>query len=508
MSVIITTNAVQIQDLISWEAFRIEQNITSQVDRFFFVYNKFGDRTYTPEVGHVVSVVDDGTTIFGGTIVKIRKRIKGVDILVYEVECKDYTHALDRLLIVKSYTDQTIKQIVDDLVTNHFDSSITGTNVSSQATTTIEKISFDYARASDILTKLAEMIQFDWWVDFDKDLHFVPKGTDGAPFDLADDTGTYEWKTLVLKEDDTQLRNTIYVKGGTYVGNTRTDDKVGEGDAELTLFNLSYIYAEKPVVKKAGVTQTVGIEFTDELGVDGIEVVWNKLGRYIEFDVAPASGNDIEITGDPEIPLLLKLTSPGSVSSKGVYEFKINDKNIKSITDARQRAQAELDAFADTLDEGGFRTKKAGLEAGQSIRIQSTIRGIDDNFIIRRVLTRFRSPGKLFYEINMATIRTFKIIEFLKMLVNQNDDTIGIQEGEDTILNLIISLRDIDKVQVAETLTINANRISLVDAQKSLDTLLRAILNSPPTWVWGGYTPVNDADRKRAPNWSRGATWT
>ena len=153
MPVTVTANAVSIEGFVSWETFRIEQNITSQVDRFFFKYNKFGSRTYVPAVGHVVTVVDGGTTIFGGTIVKIDKGVKGVNTLVHQVECKDFTHALDQLLVVKSYVAQTIKQIVDDLVANHFLAEITGTNVSAQATQTLDKISFDYARPSDILTK-------------------------------------------------------------------------------------------------------------------------------------------------------------------------------------------------------------------------------------------------------------------------------------------------------------------------------------------------------------------
>ena len=75
---------------------------------------------------------------------------------------------------------------------------------------TISEIAFDYVQISDALTKIAEICGYEWYVDYDKDIHFFAKNTYPAPFQLDDNQTDY--KDLIINTDISQLRNRIFVK--------------------------------------------------------------------------------------------------------------------------------------------------------------------------------------------------------------------------------------------------------------------------------------------------------
>ena len=513
MAISITANSNNITAQVRPESFVREQNITSKIDTLQFVYHKFGTRTYVPVVGHQVDVLDGSTKIFSGKIVDIVKKVKGKDILQFEIRCNDWTYVADQKLYVASHSNKTAKFIVDAIVSGLSSLGITGTNVSAAASGfTIEFLQFDYVRTSDALREIADMIGYDWWIDYDKDLHFVPKGTDSAPFNLTDTGGMYYYNSLTLKDSDKQLKNTIYIVGADYVGSSTTD-KVGVGDGTQKRFPLPYKYDAKPTVTKNAVAQTVGIDFIDNPA--SFDCLWNFQEKVLNFTTAPTSGHAIEVTGTPLIPLLLKLTAPGSVAAKGSYEFKIVDKTLKTQDAVRKRAQAELDAYAESIVEGEFKTKESGLEAGQRINVQSTARGITaTDYVIQQIRTTMRTHDTFVHSVKLANVKAYEIVEFLRQLLLIGEKTLGVIRDSSSILNLILSLSTTDTVTASEVIDVNGGTLGKkknlqnIDSVSGADTLLAGSgVNSPPTWVWGQYQPVSDADRKRPPQWNRGARW-
>lgn len=506
-TIVLTANAVNITDEVRPESFLLEENITSKVDTLKFEYRKYGSRTYVPAVTHVVSITVDGTKEFEGTIVDIVEEVEGANILVYKITVKDYTHLLDQVLIAETYENQNVKAIVDDFVANWLPAGITGNNVSSGAAlTTIEFIQFDYARPTDALRDLADMIGYDFWIDADKDLHFVAKGTDASPFDLTDTNQKYKYRSLQLKKSDKQIRNTIYVEGADYVGDSTTD-KVGEADNDQKTFNLPYRYDVKPTVTVNSVAQTVGVLYLDDAA--SFDCLWSREEKILVFDTAPTTG-DVDVTGLPLIPLFVKLTAPASVASKGSFEFKITDRTLKSQDAVRKRAQAELDAYAESISEGSFETTQSGLHAGQRITVNSSLRGIvNQEYVIQQVTWVMRTPTTFNYHVKLANVKSFEIVELLRQLLRVGEKTLGVIRDPSSVLNIITSLNDIDVVNITETLSVNGKVVNLtgVDSMTAIDTLLNAGINDPATWVYGTYAPTGDADRKRPPKYDRGAQY-
>jgi len=289
------------------------------------------------------------------------------------------------------------------------------------------KISLRYEQPSKVFQQLAELIGFDWYVDEDKDIHFFSKNESTAPFDLTDTNDKYFFNTLRIKKDIKNLRNVIFVRGGTFKGDTFTEDQEADGDTKV--FTQGFRYSNI-VVKKNAATLTVGIDnITDPTTVD---VLYNFNEKAVKFrdNNKPTAGDIVSVSGLPHIPVIIKTKDNVSISQFGEFEHKIVDKSINSKAGARDRAKAEVLQWADTVNEGGFRTIESGLRVGQKIRVQSDIRNIDESFIISRITTRMQTPTSLIHDVILISTMVFGAIEFLQKLLISKDKEIEILQDE------------------------------------------------------------------------------
>jgi len=106
---------------------------------------------------------------------------------------------------------------------------------------TINEIAFDYVQVSDAITKIAGVCGYEWYIDYDKDLHFFFKTDFPAPFQLDDNQADY--KDLVINKNISQIRNRIFVKssaikdtfGEVFIGDGITDNWICKYRAEILL---------------------------------------------------------------------------------------------------------------------------------------------------------------------------------------------------------------------------------------------------------------------------------
>ena len=91
---------------------------------------KYGSLTYIPAIGDEVSVVKDGTTIFGGVVIRIFENIKAAKILEYTVHLQRLLAIPKAQLVTERYeTAPRSAHIITDLVTNYTTDGFTTTNV-------------------------------------------------------------------------------------------------------------------------------------------------------------------------------------------------------------------------------------------------------------------------------------------------------------------------------------------------------------------------------------------
>ena len=123
--------------------------------------------------------------------------------------------------------------------------TVTTNNVSGGPT--ISEITFDYVQVSEAITKIAEICGYEWYVDYDRDIHFFAKNTYPAPFRLDDNQADY--KDLIINTDVSQLRNRVFVKSSGYKDPYFSDVFIGDGIASSWTCTYKYIAKDCPSVK-------------------------------------------------------------------------------------------------------------------------------------------------------------------------------------------------------------------------------------------------------------------
>lgn len=442
MTFVVTIDGTDRTSSVDYGSFRKRDILNQQVDTCQFDIKKYGSLTYVPTVGDEVSVTRDGSTIFGGVVARINEKIKASTILTYRVECIDYSQYLKRHLVTERYENMTVSAIVADMVTNYTTAGDGITKTNTTSTLTIESITFNRLTVADSLQKLADAINYVWYIDYDKDIHFFSKNDELAPFSLSDSSNNYIYNSLEIVDDMTQIKNKVLVQGGEIVSsNTRTEEFDGDGTKDI--FRLANKFSSKPTVTVGGTSQTVGTEFLDDDA--SFDCMWNFNEKYLRFTAGniPASGtNNVDVTGNYLYPIVVNVPSPASQNIYGTYEFAIFDKSIRSQSEAIERAKAELLSYKNQIYDGQFRTYTDGLRSGQVLTINSNQRNKAIDVLIQSVTAVMRDPlgTKLEYTVKFATMKNIGIIEYLQnqlrskeVIVDDQETILSFNELSDTV---------------------------------------------------------------------------
>jgi len=418
---------------------RVTDHVNQQVDTATF------RTTVKPMVGKEIIITNDGDIIFGGVIVSVETSTKALK-NSYDIECKDFTHYLDRRLVNKRYTGESVQDIIADLLETYA-TDFTDNNVSCE--TVLDTVTFNRIAVSECIQQLAEIVGYSWYVDYEKDIHFFAVNEELAPFSLTENGGNHIWDSLVVTEDISSIRNQVYVIGGREAIATRIEPY--EADGEQKQFPLAYVYESKPIVRVDSTPITVGIDNEDP--EDSFDAFWNFEPSYIRFksDTYPDAGDLVEIEGNPLKKVLVKVPNTASIRANGVYEFKIEDASITSRADAVERAKVELAGYANGIVEGSFETYRSGLRSGQVITIN--VPNIQGDYIIQSVSLAMRGEGAPQYQVKLASVKTLGIVRFLQRLLKSKEVVI---EGE----TLAEILNFDDAMEMSDTLTIPSRSTS------------------------------------------------
>lgn len=471
---------------IDWKSFRITDKINSASNICQFSVKVYGASPWKPAVGDSIVVTDSSVKIFAGSIIRINKVLNAARIESYEVDAVDYTFDLNKLNVVESYTSQTVENIIADVLSSYL-TGFTDNHVS--CPTLVTSIKFDHLSVAKCLDKLAKLVGYNWYVDYDKDIHFFAANDEGAPYSLTDTSGNYIFESLQLADDLSQVRNLVRVRGGTIVGTSRTETQNGDGTKKT--FPLSNKFSEKPTVTVGGVGKTVGLDYID--ADTSFDCMWNFNEKYIRFISAPASGtNNISVASTPLIPIIVQVQADDSIAAHGQADFYAKDTTIKSKNEAKDFAIAQLQAYKNSVAEGSFETEVSGLSSGQTISIGSVIRGFDpENYVIQSVSLMMRGHNLGRWKVELATLRTVGIIRLLQdQLLNKIGTT---QEAGDEVIDKFYT--DNAEVEVSEQITLI--EVDTVD-EKDIE-ITEQIRKDPwlPEFVLAPYTVIDDIDNKR-----------
>jgi len=238
MNLVITIDGTDKTNRINWQRFRLTDIIDDLVNTCTFTIQR-KEAEVLPALDDEVIITDDGTRIFAGKIIDITKTVKSVDIAV------------------EKYTDETVEDIIKDLI-DKYKPEIDHTNVVCDIE--VETFTVNNLNLLEAIQKLADATNYRWYVDYDKKLHFFDKDSRSAPFDLTDTNGNYIFKSLVLKDDSSQLINSVKIRGGEREGESRTE--IIEADGDNDTYKLSNKFASEPTVTVDSAATTVAVRIS------------------------------------------------------------------------------------------------------------------------------------------------------------------------------------------------------------------------------------------------------
>lgn len=500
MAVILKVNAIDKTADIDWQSLEKVEVLTREPDTLRFLLRNYGTKTFRPALGDEVTLFEDATKIFGGVVIESVDTIQG-NLKYFSVNCKDFTHTLDRKLVAKTYTGFTANAIIADIVSLFVEAGFTTTNVN--APTTVQKIVFNYLTVSQALQKLAETIGgFDWYVDYDKDIHFFQPSTISAPFNLTDTSQNFVWNSLDIQVKTDQLRNHIIIRGGDVEGATVDNNQVSDGSQRA--FFVGYSLNNFVAQKSLAATPTTFFSLT--VGRDGVDdpnsfdALYNPNDGLLIFrdNNKPATNDHIKTSGLPIFPLIAEKIDVVSVGQHGTFQYLIVDKSIRSREAASQKADAELIRYAQPITEGSFVTYNSGLRTGQTININSVIRNTNKDFKIDRIVTRLHTPTRLRYEVSIIAVgESVTMVDILnKLLIKAISDQIEI--GLNEVVDRLFSA--FETITINESFAASTTHNAQTETVNNVETPIVQPLNYATIFVYGHYIPVisfNGADTKR-----------
>lgn len=454
MAFTLNIESVDKTTLIDWPSISKTETLTKAPSILRFRIKNYESKTYRPDLNDEVELLNGATRIFGGYVVQTSEEIEGL-LKYLVVVCHDYTIDLDRQLAAESYDGMTVDAIIADLATNYL-SGFTTTNVN--CPTTIDFIQFNYVTVSQCLKKLVSLLgNYDYYIDYNKDIHFFQNTIVPAPFSLTDTNGNFEWNTLKYETNSDQIRNTIIVQGGLVALSTTRDYRF-DGDGTKNSWVLADKLDGTPTVTVGGTGKTVGIDGTDADA--SFQVMWSQANNSIRFTSGntPGAGtNNVVVTGYPLYPLVAIFENNASVVAYGVKQFLIQDKTILTQAAAEQRASAEILKYANPTYRGTFETETDGLVVGQTLTVNSTIRSINSSFKITNIRTIVKNPtGALKYFVTFVSADPIGINDVLnKLLILDPSESTGIPTN--TVIQIIKQITE--GVSIADALSAPTSQV-------------------------------------------------
>jgi len=392
-------------------------------------------------LGSRVTIRDEGEKIWSGTLTS-KEEVWDGRTQVFRCEAADNYYDFDRKKVPKSWNDTTAKDIIEDVVDN-FTVNFTTNNVEG-STINIKTFRSNYEEPSRILSKLAKELAWEWFIDENRDVHFFPPEEKEVEETLTDENGKYYFRSLKLNQDLTDLKNRVFIRGGELRESIAEADVVDKykADGETKSFPLYYKYTNL-VVKVNDVEQSVGVDGIDDQKLeDGdVDCLYRFNPSAVRFKNDLASGDVLKAYGEAHIPLISQKQDLDSLLSYGKREHMEIRRDIESREEADLLADAILERYRAGIKDGSFRTRDRSFRPGKKIKIQSSLRNINDTFLVKKVSARDKITDELGdrrfeFEVTFENAGKVEYMDIMEKLLENERRNVEVSKDE-KVLRLI-----------------------------------------------------------------------
>jgi len=291
----------------------------------------FGRHKNDFTVGQTVDIYADeigGTTkIFSGIIEKLVFNGAGTK-QILTLSGRDFSLRLQDITAQPQvFNDTETSEIVTQLLSSNDVPDITTTNVN-VTSTTLDRMSYNHESLFDAFNELATLSNSIFWVDEDKDLHWIERKSISSNITLNN--------TNLLDTDLNRSRegmsNVIHVYGDRYLSGFKEELNM-DGGSVYTLLSrphnteiLRFGSTLKGSIKDINVTTTSGPDYTVDFFDRQIEFL---SGTDIGYSSIPASGGSAIVNYQRELPIVKRGQDDDSIKFYGPKVKIIRDKSIK-----------------------------------------------------------------------------------------------------------------------------------------------------------------------------------
>jgi len=353
---------------------------------------------WIPQPGEEIIIRRDDVKMFGGVIEAVDGYFIDYPKQAYpRFSCRlvDYSWILDKRRLAGRFYDAglTLNAVVFDVWTDFLNAEGIPWNTSYVDYTpvlTSDIESNTYETITQFFTRLANLTGRQWWVDFEKYVHFaqyIPASAAAAPINIAYNLDTA--RNISISSSRTQYRNRQWVRAGVDVVNSFTDPFTATAGQDLfvTTYRMNAIVSVTIDSDPATFSLTQGLEdFFYVRGSDGL-----YRDQHAEF------------TGGEEIIVVYQTPAANVVSAQDDAEITVRaaiegGTGIHEAIDEMSTivTQEEADAYAEGMVrrfgalgiplEVKFETDSAlgadGIEPGQKLNVNIPNLGVDDEDLI------------------------------------------------------------------------------------------------------------------------------
>jgi len=309
----------------------------------------FGKHKSDFTVGQTVDIfadeTDATTKIFSGVIEKIRFTGKE-NTQKLTLSGRDYSLRLQDITAQPQVFNNTeTSEIVTGLLTSNSVPDITTTNVN-VTSTILSRMSYNHESLFDAFNELAMMSNSIFWVDEDKDLHWIERKSSSSGVTIGDSQNNLLDTDLNRSREG--MANIIHVYGDRYLSGFKEQLSIGSpvGGSVFELIsrphNTEILYlgsSLKGSVKDITLTPTSGpdyaVDFFDR------QVIFLS-GTDIGYDSIPPSGGSVIVNYQRELPIVKCGQNDDSIKFYGPKTKVIRDKSIKDPNTALDLLQGAL----------------------------------------------------------------------------------------------------------------------------------------------------------------------
>lgn len=307
---------------------------------------------------------------------------------------------------------------------------------------------------------------------------------------LNDGTST---DTMEATTTSTTVKATAHgLADGDYIINTSRGNavrKITYVDANTFTVEAVTSQASGDTFTKFATQKTVGVENLDDETLNDYMYNYNeKSVRASEQTATLTSASWLLFIYNEVIPIRVQVSDPTSIAAMkaliggdGVFDgAPISDTSLTSSQAARDRAQAEVDAYSNPIVKVSFQTDHEGLASGQIMNVTDTNKGIDDGYVIQKVKTTYDALDFPTFDVECAS-SLFGIIEYFQKL-SQAIEERAIDENEviDQIIDdaATITVGDVNTLHASEEASESAT-ITVTPSDTATD---RSMTTSPYLW--------------------------